>query len=421
MESKVLTLEEANSKTGVSKLQAYMKLMGPAWLAIALNIGGATVANAGAVASKTGFTYLWAILPQVFTIWIVCMLFVRVALKTGMGPISIARNHLGEWAAWITGISIFVVNTVFHAIQYALIGNILNTLTGVSPKIGTIIGFIFVVAVVLNPAKGEKSVKIIQKALQWMVWILLASFVLVLVVVPIDWAGAARGFIPSFKGTPDELVLLSGLMGAALAINVPALAAYGAKQSKWGPERKSLSIFELTYTNIMMILVQLAVIIATASVLFPQGIIITGAGTMAATFEPFAGKASVILLSLGLFGSVLSTMVSQCLVSGYIITDLFKWEADLTSKKFKISEMIVTLFGLSAPLIGWNAFSIAIYGSGFNLTFFPIVTALFLIIANKKAVMEDMKISRKFNIAMIVAIILALMATANFWVNLIAK
>lgn len=419
MDFNKVTLEEANSLTGLNKMRAYLKLMGPAWLAIALNIGGATVANAGAVASKTGFSYLWAILPQVFVIWIVCVLFVRISLQTGLGPVSVARKYLGEWAAWITGLSIFIVNTVFHAIQYALIGNIMNTLFGVSPKIGTIIGFIFVVAVVLNPAKGDKSVKIIQTALRWMVWVLLGSFILVLFVVPIDWAGAAKGFIPTFKGTSDELILLSGLMGAAIAINVPALAAYGAKQSKWGANRKGLSEFELTYTNIMLVLVQIAVIIATASVLYPQGIVVTGAGTMAATFEPFAGRASVVLLSLGLLGSVLSTMVSQCLVSGYIITDLLKWDADLTSKKFKISEMVVTLFGLSAPLLGWNAFSISSYGSGFNLTFFPIVTVLFLIIANKKNEMGELKATGKLNVSVIVAILLSLLATGNYWMNVL--
>lgn len=419
MDFNKVTLEEANSLSGINKMRAYLKLMGPAWLAIALNIGGATVANAGAVASKTGFTYLWAILPQVFVIWIVCVLFVRISLQTGLGPVSVARKYLGEWAAWITGLSIFIVNTVFHAIQYALIGNIMSTLFGVSPKIGTIIGFIFVVAVVLNPAKGDKSVKIIQTALRWMVWVLLGSFILVLFVVPIDWAGAAKGFIPTFKGTSEELILLSGLMGAAIAINVPALAAYGAKQSKWGANRKGLSEFELTYTNIMLVLVQIAVIVATASVLFPQGIVVTGAGTMAATFEPFAGRASVVLLSLGLLGSVLSTMVSQCLVSGYIITDLLKWDADLTSKKFKISEMVVTLFGLSAPLLGWNAFSISSYGSGFNLTFFPIVTVLFLIIANKKNEMGELKATGKLNASVVVAILLSLLATGNYWMNIL--
>lgn len=414
-----MTLQEANQKTGFSKLRAYAKLMGPAWLAIALNIGGATVANAGAVASTTGFTYLWSIAPQVFVICIVCILFVRMTLVTGKGPIDIARTYLGEWAGWVTGISIFVVNTVFHAIQYALVGNIMNTLFGVTPKIGSVIGFLFVVLIVLNPAKGDKSLKVIEAAMRYMVWILLASFILVLFVVPIDWAGAARGFIPSFKGTSEELVLLSGLMGAAIAINVPALAAYGAKQSRWGTDRKNLSVFELIYTNLMLVVVQIVVMVAVASVLYPQGVVIKGAGTMAQTFEPFAGRASVVLMALGLLGSVLSTMVSQSLVSGYVLTDLFKQEVDLNSKKFKILEMVVTFFGLSAPLFGWNAFSISSYGSGFNLTFFPIVTVLLLIIANKESVMGEHKVSKAMNISVIIAILLSLMATANYWINVL--
>jgi len=413
-----MTLQEANEKTGFAKFRAYAKLMGPAWLAIALNIGGATVANAGAVASKTGFTYLWTIIPQVFVIWIVCILFARMTMVTGEGPVALARNHLGSWAGWVTGISIFIVNTVFHAIQYAIIGNIMNTLLGVTPKIGTLIGFVFVLLVVLNPAKGEMSVKIIQNVLRWMVWILLASFALVLFLVPIDWAGAFRGFIPTMKGTPDELVLLSGLMGAAIAINVPALGAYGARQDKWGADRKSLSVFEMTYTNIMLILVQVVVMIGVASVLYPQGVVIKGAGTMAQTFEPFAGRGAVVLMCLGLLGAVLSTMVSQCLVSGYIITDMLKWDVDLTSKKFKYCELIVTLFGLSAPLLGWNAFALSAYGSGFNLTFFPIVTILFLIIANNPKVMGKYKAGKAMNISVIIAVLLSLLATGNYWVNL---
>ncbi len=415
-----MAIENANLKTGLEKFRAYSKLMGPAWLAIALNIGGATVANAGSVASRTGFTYLWTLVPQVFVIWMVCILFVKITMKTQLGPIGTVRKHIGEGAAWITGISIFIVNTVFHAIQYALIGNIMNTLFGVSEKTGVIIGFLFVMFIVFNPAKGDKSVKIIQQVLQWMVWILLASFIAILFVVDIDWAGALRGFIPSFQGTPGELVTLSGLMGSVIAINVPSMAAYGARQNKWGPNRDSLNIFSQSYTNTLLILVQAAVIIAIGSVLYPQGVLVTGAGTLAQTFEPIAGRASTVLLSVGLAGAVLSTMVSQCLISGYVITDLFKWDPDLTTRRFKISEFVVTLFGLSAPLLGWNAFAISTYGAGFNLTFFPIVSVLLLIIANKKEVMGELAVSPKFNVASIVAILLSLLATGNYWYNIFA-
>ena len=61
----------------------------------------------------------------------------------------------------------FIVNTVFHVIQYAIIGDIMHTLFGISPKFGAIVGFLFVVVVAMNPMKGEKMVKVINAVLQW--------------------------------------------------------------------------------------------------------------------------------------------------------------------------------------------------------------------------------------------------------------
>jgi Mn2+/Fe2+ NRAMP family transporter len=272
---------------------------------------------------------------------------------------------------------------------------------------------------VFNPSKGEKAIKIMSNILQIMVWVLLASFVLILFLVPIPWGEVFKGFLPTFEGTSQELVLLAGLMGAAIAINVPSLGAYGAKQAKWKSDRTGLTWFEVTYTNILLVLVQLVVMIAVGSVLYPAGILITGAGSMAATFQPIAGRASTVLLCVGMLGALLSTMVSQCLVSGYVITDLFKWEVDLNSRKFKIAELVVTLFGFSSPIIGWNAFALSSYGSGFNLTFFPVSTILLLVIANKKDVMGEYKVGKVMNILVILAVLLSLLATGNYWVNVL--
>ena len=414
-----MTLEEANSKTGLSKWRAYSKLMGPAWMAVALNIGGATVANAGSLASKTGFTYLWVLIPATFVIWIICIMIAKVTLKTGLGPVAVARKYIGEWAAWVLAISVFIVNAVFHAIQYALVGNILKTLLGIPTQAGAIISFIFVAFVVLNPASGEKSLRVIQQIMKWMVIILIVAFLLVLFIVPINWAGAFKGFIPTMKGTSEELVLLAGLMGAGIAINVPCIGAYGAIQNKWKHDRQSLSIFEYTYTNILFFLVQAIIIIAVGSVLYPKGVVITGAGGMAETFRPFAGNFSVILLSLGLLGAVLSTMAMQVLMCGYLITDVFKWEVNLNSRRFKISEIVVTLFGLIGILSGFNAFAISTYGSGFNLTFFPIVSVLIMIVGNRKVAMQEDKISTRLNIAIVIGILLSLLATINYWVSVL--
>ncbi len=256
-------------------------------------------------------------------------------------------------------------------------------------------------------------------ALQIMVWILLASFVIVLFTIDVPWGEVFKGFIPQMNGGKDELITLAGLMGAAIAINVPMVGAYGCVQNKWTPKRFGLSMFENTFTNIMLWLVQAVVIIACASVLYPAGIIVTGAGTMAQTFQPFAGRFGVVLMCIGLLGSVLSTMASQLLAAGYFLTDAFGWEADLSSRRFKNCELVITLFGLSAPIIGWNAFALSTYGAGFNLTFFPIASMIMLYLYNRKDVMGENKAKPVMNVLIVIAIAISLIATVNYWVNLL--
>jgi Mn2+/Fe2+ NRAMP family transporter len=413
-------LAEASDAVGFRKFSQYAALMGPAWLAIALNIGGATVAASVVLGSKTGFKFLWAIIPEVFAIWIVCVLFVRVTLATGDGPVAVARKHLGEAAAWVTGLSVFIVNTVFHAVQYMLIGITMKTIFGVDQRIGALAGLFFVLLIVFNPGKGRAYIKIIETVLRILVWALLLSFSTILFLVEIDWGDFFKGLIPSAPANPDEAISFVGVLGAAIAINVPVLAAYGAKQRNWVPQHRGVSLFELTYTNIMLLLVQFVIIMAVGSTLFKAGQVVTAPVAAAKALEPFAGNASVYLFSIGLLGAVFTTMVSQVLISGFIITDTLKWNVDAKSRQFKMAELVVTVFGVTAPLFGWNAFKGVVYGSAFNLTFAPVIMILWFVMGNRQKTMGDLRADARMNIALILAFLIALLATLNFWVSLVS-
>ncbi len=420
MSDEIRQIEEANAATGLTKLGKLMALMGPAWLAIALNIGGATVTAAVVLGSQTGFKFLWTIVPQVFTIWIICILFVRVSLATGKGPVTVARENLGEAAAWATGISVFIVNLVFHAVQYALIGIIVNAIFGVDQRVGAIVGLVFVLIIVLNPGKGKTYLKVIETTLRVLVWVLLLSFVIILFRVEINWGGFFRGLIPSIPADHGEAISLMGVLGAAIAINVPVLAAYGTAQRKWRKEYKGMSMFELTYTNVMLILVQFVVIMAVGSTLFAAGQEATSAVVAARALEPFAGDAAVYLFSIGLLGAVFTTMVSQVLISGFIISDTLGWDVNPTSRRFKGAELVVTVIGATAPLFGWNAFQFTIYGGGFNLTFAPLLVVLWMVMANRRNLMgSELQQKPIMNIGLVVALAIVLTSTIRYWTGVL--
>ncbi|MGM0432697.1 MAG: NRAMP family divalent metal transporter [Spirochaetota bacterium] len=418
-EEELKMLEEAMSSKGFDKFKKYVALMGPAWLAIALNIGGATVTASVVLASKVGYKFLWAIIPEVFIIWIVCVLFVRFSIITGEGPVSAARRYMGEAAAWITGISVFIVNLVFHAVQYYLVGLTVGTIFGIDQRIAALVGLAFVLLIVLNPGKGRNYIRIIEKTLRVLIWALLISFVVVLFMVEIDWGAFFKGlFLISGPANSDETITLIGLLGAAIAINVPVMAAYGASQRSWGPKHRGMSIFELTYTNIILMLVQFVVIMAVTSTLFVEGVVATSSIQAAKALAPFAGEASTILFSLGLLAAVFTTMVSQVFISGYIVTDTLKWEVEPKSTKFKLSMLLVTIFGVTAPLFGWNAFNAVVYGSAFNMTFAPLLVIFWMYMSNKKDILGQYKIKPLFNVGIVIATILILVSTFHFWFSL---
>ncbi len=417
MSDELHRIEEANSAKGLKKVALFMGLMGPAWLAIALNIGGATVTTSAVLGSKTGFKFLWAMIPEIFAIWVMCILFVRLSIVTGLGPVAAARKYLGKAAGWITAVSVFIVNIVFHALMYALIGAAVAAIFGVDPRLAAAIGFGFVLIIVFSPRKAS-YIRAIETVLRVLVWVLLASFVVVLFMVKIDWGGFLRGFIPSMPAGSGEAISLIGVLGAAIAINVPVLAAYGATQRKWRHQSRQLSVFELTYTNVILLIVQFVIIMVFGSTLFLTGDVPGGAIGAAKALEPFAGRASVYLFGIGLLGAVFTSMVSQVLISGFLISDVFGWEVDASSTRFKISELVVTFLGFSAPLFGWNAFSIVVYGSGFNITFAPVLVVFWLVMANRDSVMSQLKARPWLNVSVIIGTAIALVSTVRYWVGI---
>ena len=419
VDDEISTLERVEQLGGMEKIKGYMKLQGPAWMSIALNIGGATVTSAVMLGAKTGYKFMWAIIPQVFVIWMAILLCDRITLVTGKGTIEAVREYIGEWAAWLTGASVFIVNLIFDGIQFALIGSICSSLFGGDGRIWALTGLVFAAFIVFMPAKNSKVVNtIITAFLKYAVWLLVISFALVLLFVPINWGELLVGFIPRIPESGEELVIFTGLLGSAIAINVPFLAAYSARQRKWTSKHLGLTAFEVTFTNILLILVQWIVIIVCAATLFPKGIVPKNAIQASLALTPLAGKAATMLFGLGLLGAVFTTIVSQIMVSGYAVAGLMKWPTeDIKSAKFRLGQLIVVCFGASVPLFGWNAFSVTVYGSSINLSFMPIGLIFWWLIANKKDVMGQYVPGKWYNIGVLLSLIMALVATINYWVH----
>ena len=395
-----------------------MKMSGPAWMAAGLNIGGATVTNSVLLAAAVGMSFGYVFPLATVAILFITLACVKITLVTEMNPIEALRKNVHPAAGWITGISVLIVNTVFCTIQVVLGGSAINAIfQGLSVKAGGIIMIVVVALLVLAPAKRASDV--IQKVLQWLVYILSASFLIAVFMVDIEWGEFFKGvFVPTLPKTKESVLLFTAILGSALAINVPTIQAAATRAKGQTANDIKQSRFETIMTNIFLLFVQLAVMLVVASTLYKDGIKPGNAVQAALALEPVAGRFSTIIFSFGLLGALISTFVAQTSVAAFIFWDTAgKAENNKPGTKgFKAVQVVMLVLALTIPLFGLNPFKWVSTGAAFNGTFMPIGVALWWFLMNKKEVMGEHKAGKVMNIGLAFAFIVTVVFAIRYWV-----
>jgi Mn2+/Fe2+ NRAMP family transporter len=396
----------------VARFGYYFKESGPAWLAGGLNIGGASVTNAVILAAATGFIFGWVIIPAVLAIWAAGYACVKISVVSGRNPIAVMRDGVHPAVAWANGVAIFLVNLVFHTVQVVLGAAALQILF---PGLGIRAwGIAFVIVVALMALLPGRS-RVVEKLLQLFLYILAATYLVALFVVPINWSGVGEMFTFTLPTSATEVLLFTAVLGSALAINVPTIQGYGSLARSWGVERLPLIRFETGLINLMLMFVSFAVIIVVGSTLYAEGIPATSAVAAAESLRPVTGDLSAVLFAVGLLGAVLTTAVVQTSVAGYVVSDLVRWPVRMTDKRFKAIQAAVLAVGISIPFFGWDPFVWVSWGAAFNSTFMPIGVATWWYLVNKKSLMGEHKAGRWLNAAMAFSLLVALAAAVRFW------
>ena len=390
----------------------YFKESGPAWLAGGLNIGGASVTNAVILAAATGFVFGWVIIPAVVAIWIATYACVKISVVSGRNPIAVMRDEVHPAAAWANGIAILLVNLVFHTVQVVLGAAALQVLF---PGLGVRAwGVAFVVVVALMALLPRRS-RVLERMLQFFLYLLALAYLVALFIVPIDWGGVGQMFSFTLPTNANAVLLFTAVLGSALAINVPTIQGYGSVARGWRAERLPLIRFETGMINLLLMFTSFAVIIVVGSTLYAQGIQAAGAAAAAESLRPVTGDFSAYLFAFGLLGAVLTTAVVQTAVAGYVTSDLAKWSTTLTSGRFKAVQAAVLAVGISIPFFGWDPFVWVSWGAAFNSTFMPIGIVTWWYLINKKSLMGEHRAGGWLNAGLAVALLIAIAAAVRFW------
>ncbi|MDH4140132.1 MAG: divalent metal cation transporter, partial [Coriobacteriia bacterium] len=147
------------------------------------------------------------------------------------------------------------------------------------------------------------------------------------------------------------------------------------------------------------------IIITTATVLFPKGIVINSAEDAAAALGPVAGDYATILFGVGLAGASLLAASVLPLTAAYAITEAFGWERglDFSWREAPVFNGIYTfvIFAGAAVVLVPNAplITLMILSQTLSGILLPAVLVFMVRLINNRRVMGKHVNSRPYNIA----------------------
>ncbi len=409
-------LVELEGLGGFQRFRAYMKLAGPGYLQSAMTLGGGTAISALFAGAAFGYTLLW-VAPVAMVIGIVMLSAVSYqTLSTGMRPFEAMRRYAGAPFAWGWAFGALASSIIWHFPQYSLASAVLVDMGQVAGIFdtelegkGTQIAMSFIVlawalALSFMYGRSDRMVRWYERALKYMVWLIILCFGLVVWKTGVDWEALFRGFftfeIPEARVTIDgdgterttlPVTLIMGGLAAAVGINMVYLYPYSLLARGWGREHRRMARSDLYFGMFIPYLVATSLImIASANTLHGdfQGqkmSVITAAQSMSSVIGPVWGR---VVFGVGVLAMALSSISLHMLCTGFVCSELFGWPVG--SWKYRLATLI-PVPGVLGPVIWtpeilvWMAVPTTI-ACGALL---PIAYVGFVLLQRKKAYLGD--------------------------------
>lgn len=322
-----------------ARMRGYLRWLGPGYLQSAMTLGGGTASSALFAGALFGYQLLW-VAPVGMAMGL-CMLAAVSwqTLSTGQRPWPAMRAHAGPFFAWAWALGALLSSVIWQFPQYALSSAVLVDLAdvagwpGASPVVAGLCVLAWALLVSGLYGRSVRWVRVYERALQAMVWGIVACFGWVVFRTGIgDVDALVRGFlafeVPSTRnGVAGVTLILSGL-SAAVGVNMVFLYPYTLLAKGWGRAHRELAQIDLVVGMFVPYVIAVSlIVIATANTLHLdpayEGMRLSpveAAQVLAQGIGPIAGR---WVFGLGILGMALSSITLQMLTCGFIGAELF--------------------------------------------------------------------------------------------------
>lgn len=388
-----------------SKTKNWLKKLGPGFITGAADDDPSGIATYTQSGAQFGFNQIWLMFlvsPFVIVIQKMCG---RIGMVTGQGLSGVIREHYSK-------------KILFGVVALLVLANAVNIgadLGAMAAAIGLLVPISFPILIISITVftlilEVFVSYKVYVKYLKYFALTLFA-YLGVLFFLQLDWeAVVARIVTPHITWSKDYLFAVIALLGTTISpylffwqtgeeveelISEKKLKAFGDGKPKTTEkdfkEMQGDTVRGMVFSN----LVAVAIMIAAAATLLPQGITqIDTAAQAAEALAPIAGKWAQLLFTIGIIGVGLLAVPVLAGSASYAVSEALNLKEGLY-RKFSQAHgfygiiTIATLLGLLINFTSIPPFRMLYYTAILNGAISPILMILIVRISSNKTIMGE--------------------------------
>jgi Mn2+/Fe2+ NRAMP family transporter len=355
--------------------------------------GITTYSVAGAV---YGYNLIWTLIPSFLVLTVIQEMNARMGIVTGKGLADLIRENAG----------VKVTFFIFIGLLIADIGNTTTEFAGVAGSMEVfhvskyvsvpVVGFIIWILVVKGTYKIAERIFLIFS-------VSLLTYVISAILGKPQWSEIGHSIVhPDFPVNSASLAMVIGLVRTTIAPWMQFYMQSSVIEKGLKMKNYKYTLIDIVVGTVATVVVAFFIMVACASTLHQNGIVIEEAKDAALALKPLAGQFASQVFAFGLFVASIFSATILPLATAFYVCEAFGFEAGIDKKWDEAPEFYVlytSILVISAAIIlvpNAPLIAISLWSQVINGILLPVVLVCMILLVNNKKIMGEY-VNKPFN------------------------
>jgi Mn2+/Fe2+ NRAMP family transporter len=372
-----------------AKIGMFLAILGPGIITGSVDNDAGGITTYSVAGAMFGYNMLWTLIPSFLVLIVVQEMNARMGIVSGKGLATLIRENAGVKITFFIFIGLLLADLGNTTTEFAGVAGSLEVF-GVSKYISVplVAAIVWILVVKGTYTLAERIFLIFSLSL--------LTYVISAILGHPHWSEIGHSMVhPDVRVNAKSITMVLGIVGTTIAPWMQFYMQSSVIEKGLKIKQYKYVMLDIVIGCIATVAVAFFIIVACASTLHENGIVINEAKDAALALKPLAGEFASQIFAFGLFIASIFSATILPLATAFYVCEAFGFEAGIDKKWNEAPEFYILYTGIlalaaliilwpNAPLIG-----ISLWSQVINAILLPVVLICMILLVNKKKIMGE--------------------------------